>query len=310
MGVGGQHAGGQVQPEATAWITSIHATEDDFDPKGGGVVLDDLRVLTCYHIIKNLDQKWVAFPNGRGGAHLIRRQVDHVVLPDSGSYGHLSDSYRDVYDLAILVLAKPVPVGVAPAPLFFPEPEELIGTRWWALGFPSGPLGGPAVGDVDSALTYGWVRLRRTSHDWVQEGFSGGGLWSPDYRGVVGIVGQAERASGNGQAITLYQADQWFPDQHLSSLAKRQYAPGQADPSPYPPEVVELADFLASLPDPLAIIHKVLDRTPAVAPQGATVLQLLAWMTASRWRCGGKRSGSFGSYASVLAPSVTSGCGG
>ena len=52
----------------------------------------------------------------------------------------------------------------------------------------------------------------------VRPGFSGGGLWSPDYEAVVGIVGQAH-GNGDGRAITLHQADLGFPDLKLAALA-------------------------------------------------------------------------------------------
>ena len=42
-------------------------------------------------------------------------------------------------------------------------------------------------------------------------GFSGGGMWCPHYRSVVGIVAQADGEPGGGRAISLYQVEQWFP---------------------------------------------------------------------------------------------------
>ena len=53
----------------------------------------------------------------------------------------------------------------------------------------------------------GWTPASRYL---IRPGFSGGGLWSPDYQAVVGIVGQAH-ANGDGRAITLYQADLDLP---------------------------------------------------------------------------------------------------
>ncbi|HEY6789308.1 MAG TPA: hypothetical protein VI365_18550, partial [Trebonia sp.] len=110
MDAGAQNDGDQAQPDADAWITAIHATEDDSMPAGSGIVLDELRILTCHHVIENLAEKYVAFPKAQGSS-MIRRRVDRVVLPD----GH-----DDVKDAAILVLAEPVPAGVTAAPLSFP----------------------------------------------------------------------------------------------------------------------------------------------------------------------------------------------
>jgi hypothetical protein len=267
---------GQVHPQADAWIAAIHATQDDLEPKGSGIVLDELRILTCHHVVRNLEEKWVAFPKARGAASLIRRPVERVVLPDA--YGDARDAFGDVRDLAILVLAEPVPAGVTAAALSFVEPAGLVGKRWWAFGFPADALGSAAAGQLGDALGYGWVRLLRESPDPVERGFSGGGLWCPDHQGVVGVVGQADGEPGGGRAITLHQADQWFPGQDLSSLAGRPTVPGQADVLSAAPEVVELARSLAMLPDALGIIHEVVDRTPAVAPPGASVLDLLVWI--------------------------------
>ena len=71
---------------------------------------------------------------------------------------------------------------------------------------------------MGESLSYGWIRLDTSSAYRIQPGFSGGGLWSPDYGAVVGLVGQAH-ANGDGRAITLYQADLDLPDLKLAALA-------------------------------------------------------------------------------------------
>lgn len=267
--------GDQAYPEADAWIASIHATQDDFSPVGSGIVLDDRRVLTCFHVIEGLDEKWVAFPKAVDGASLVRRAVDHVVLPDAFAYVK-DPAIGYVRDLAILVLAEPVPTGVPGAPLRFPEPIELVGKRWWAFGFPGNdPLGSSSDGWLGAALSYGWTRLYRESPDPVEGGFSGGGLWCTDHQAVVAVVGQSDSERGGGRAIVLHEADQWFPGQNLSALAVRHPLPDAADMAPLPAEVAELAGQLAGRPDALDIIYQVFDRTLAVAPLGASVPQLL-----------------------------------
>jgi vWA-MoxR associated protein C-terminal domain/Trypsin-like peptidase domain len=263
-------------PEADSWIASIHESQDDFRPIGAGIVLDERRILTCFHVIDGLEEKWVAFPKAADGASLIRREVDRVVLPDALAY--IKDpAIGYVRDLAILVLAEPVPVGVTAAPLRFPGPVELAGKRWWAFGFPGhDPLGSSSGGWLGAALGYGWIRLYRESPDPVQGGFSGGGLWCPDRQAVVAVVGQSDGERGGGRAITLYEADHWFPDQNLSALAARHPLPDAASAAPLAPEVAELAGQLAGRPHALDIIYEVLERTNAVAPPDASVPQLLA----------------------------------
>jgi len=96
-----------------------------------------------------------------------------------------------VKDLAILVLANAVPSGVDAAPLRCPRPGDLTDRRWWAFGFAGGdPVGNSTEGRVGEALGYGWVRLDAEARYLVERGFSGGGLWSPDYQAVVAVVGQ------------------------------------------------------------------------------------------------------------------------
>jgi hypothetical protein len=257
-------AGVQVDPMADAWIAAIHATQDDRQPVGCGIVLDERRIMTCHHVVHELGEPWVAFPKAPGNASSIRRAVEHVVLPDAHS---------EVRDLAILVLTEPIPTGVTAPLLRFSEPNELIGQPWWAFGFPNqDPLGSAAGGQIGSALSYGWVRLHRESPDPIEIGFSGGGLWCPQYGAVVAVVGQTDGQPGGGRAITLHEADKLFPGQNLRGLAGRHSIPSTTLPAP---EVAELAEQLADLPDALAIIHEVFGRTPAVAPLGANVIQLL-----------------------------------
>jgi hypothetical protein len=121
--------------------------------------------------------------------------------------------------MALLVLAEPVPPEVEAAPLRFPRPADLAGRAWWAFGFPDrDPVGHSAAGVVGAALALGWVRLDSPSGYLLRPGFGGAGLWSPDYRAVVGIVGRPH-PSGKGRAITLHQADLWLPGQ-LAGLAR------------------------------------------------------------------------------------------
>src|SRR6185437_9661564 len=140
---------------------------------GAGVVIDSSRVLTCAHVVISdgtvRAPLWVAFPKAAGSARRIVTSVRH-------SYA------RPVRDLAVLVLADPVPEGAEPAPLRLPGGLDLVGQGWWAFGFPEGdPVGDSADGLVGSSLSYGWVRLDTGSRYLIRPGFSGGGLWSPDY---------------------------------------------------------------------------------------------------------------------------------
>lgn len=264
-------AGDRIDPDVDAWIAAIHASRDDLHPVGSGIVLDERRIMTCFHVIEKMAEKWVAFPRARDATVSIRRRVERVILPKDHS---------EARDLAILVLSESVPPGVTAAPLCFPEPLKLHGMRWWAFGFPYGAFrGSTAEGRVGDRLSYGWLRLHGESLDKIEVGFSGGGLWCPDYGAVIAIVGQVDvDVDGNvrgGGAIALCDADKWFPGEDLRGLADRKAVPSAVSSAHPAPEVAELAVLLAEHPDALALIHEVFRRTPAVAPLGATIIQLL-----------------------------------
>jgi len=191
-------------------VAAIHASKDDFAPLGTGLVISERRVLTCAHVTQSADGPalWVAFP--KGDDPLAPRLPVAVICVTSAGMA----------DLAVLHLAKPVPAGVVPAPLRCPKPADVVGRRWWAFGFPSGdPLGNAADGAIGAALGYGWLRVDADSRYHIEPGFSGGGLWSPDYDAVVGILGEANDR-GDGRAITLHQADLCFPDEKIRALAE------------------------------------------------------------------------------------------
>ena len=143
-----------VSPIVDSWVAAIHASEGDYEPLGGGVVIDNRRILTCAHVITEIgmvrDQLWVAFPKADVGSD-TRRRVAKVVMPDE---------FAPVKDLAVLVLAEIVPSGVAAAPLRCPKSGDLADRKWWAFGFAHrDPVGNSANGFVGAALAYGWIRL-------------------------------------------------------------------------------------------------------------------------------------------------------
>jgi hypothetical protein len=198
------NAGGPLPPADNSWVAAVHTSASDFTPLGAGVVIDDRRILTAAHVAVRGDAKpgnpgspealWVAFPMASEDA---RRRVERIVLPAA---------HAPVKDLAILVLEDSVPAAVTPAPLRSPKPTDLTGRGWWAFGFPDGDeLGNDATGAIGTPLAYGWIRLDTDSRYQIERGFSGTGLWSPDYQAVIAIVGQ-DHTRGDGRAITLHPA--------------------------------------------------------------------------------------------------------
>jgi len=199
---------GQVAPSSDAWVVAVHASRDDYSPLGAAVVIDERRVLTCEHVVRDRPQLWVAFPKA-DNPFGPRCQVRQVRVAS-----------QSLADLAVLELDEPVPAGVIPARLRCPQPAGVVGRRWWAFGFAGhDPLGNSADGVVGASLGYGWMRLDAESRYHVQAGFSGGGLWSPDYEAVIGIVGAANDR-GDGRAIALHHADQCLPNEKLRRLVQ------------------------------------------------------------------------------------------
>lgn len=208
-------ADGSLRPLLNAWVAAVHATETDFRPLGAGVVIDAYRVLTCAHVLLEQgglrERVWVAFPNAAGPGYARRTASVRA-----------ADYAPPVRDLAVLVLDEPVPKGIA-ARVLCPRGGDLVGLRWWAFGFPRGdPLGDTADGVVGEAVSYGWLRLDPQSRSGLAQGFSGGGLWSPDFQAVVGVVGQMP--AGAGRAVSLFQADLALPREKLALLAGWQAA--------------------------------------------------------------------------------------
>ncbi|MBB4692611.1 trypsin-like peptidase domain-containing protein [Paractinoplanes abujensis] len=191
-----------------------------FAPLGTAVAMDERRALTCAHVVLAeggvlRTAIWVSFP--KTSLWKVRRPVTRVEYDRDDP---------QIADVAVLHFDEDLPTEVEPARLRAPAPKDLKGLRWWAFGFPASSRlnGNEAEGEIGAALAHGWVRLDTDSPYPVEQGFSGGGLWVPQYGGaVVGIVGQARSSSskvrpGDAQALTLAQADVFLPMEKLRVL--------------------------------------------------------------------------------------------
>ena len=212
-------------PGDRSWIAAIHVSARDYSPLGAGVVLDDRRVLTAAHLTRVDDWRpaelWVAFPLVESAAMVPRIRVDRVRPAEPEADAALAD-------LAVLELASPIPPGVLAARLRCPPPSALEGHRWWSFGFPRGRAKGVAAsGLIGTHSGYGWMHVRNQSRAVVEPGFSGGGLWCPDYDAVVGIIGEADDR-GDGQALTLHQANRLLPEDEILDLSRWTIRSGDA----------------------------------------------------------------------------------
>ena len=201
-----------LQPENDSWAVVLYdSADDDADQLGTAVVIDSSRLLTCLHVMAGdpaREQVWVAFPKAVGSIHRSRRPAA------------VSKADPDL-DVAVLRLADDLPSGVAAPPLRCPPSYALLDKRWWAFGFAGSRRGNSAYGSVAESLGDGYIRIDAdpAATYRLRTGFSGGGVWSPDFGAVVGVVATADE-HGNGEAITLHQIDLCFPEEKLGELTR------------------------------------------------------------------------------------------
>ena len=202
-----------LQPENDSWAAVVYdSIGTSAERLGTAVVIDSFRLLTCRHVAADgdtvRDRVWVAFPKAAGPAQ--RRRWAATV-----------DKTDPDLDVALLRLVEVVPPGVAAAPLRCPAPRALVDKGWWAFGFADSRRGNGAYGTVGESLGDGYVRIdaEQSTPYRLKPGFSGGGVWSPEFDAVVGMVVSADE-HGNGEAITVQQVDLCFPEEGLRELTR------------------------------------------------------------------------------------------
>ena len=201
-----------LQPEDDSWAAVVYDSAGEAaDQLGTAVVIDRSRLLTCSHVIASdlaREQVWVGFPKAMGFMHRGRWPAA-VTRADSD------------LDVAVLQLGGSLPLGVAAPLLRCPPPSALRDKRWWTFGFAGSRRGNSAYGSVGESLGDGYIRIDADPGATfrLRAGFSGGGVWSPDFGAVVGVVVTADE-HGNGEAVTLHQIDLCFPDEKLGELAR------------------------------------------------------------------------------------------
>lgn len=208
------------RPQADEWAVAIHLGERSSEPIGSGVVVDTNLVLTCAHVAcpdETPRDLWVSFPKADVG-YQERRRVRQILMngmPDEN------------IDLALLELVDPVPATVTPATVRCLPGKALLDRPWWAYGFLNTmPSGYSTHGRVSDDRGHGKIHLATESEAVVARGFSGAGVWSPDYQAVVGVV-ETCGPKGDAQAITFRYADARLPSMKLGVLAT--WRPTDAD---------------------------------------------------------------------------------
>jgi WD40 repeat protein len=211
------------RPADSTWAVAVYGGERS-GVLGAGVVIDAYRVLTCARVCAGLI-------NGNGnplGPLLVRFSKASPPVPGTESRRVIGVQLPGgEHDLAVLLLEEAVPAGVRAARLRRPVPEDLAGLAWWAFGFPEGQrLGDEAHGTVGAVLGEGFVRLGARSRCQAETGFSGSGLWSPEYEAVVGVIGAAltgdgdtgDDRTGGALALSLFRADRCFGAEGLAGI--------------------------------------------------------------------------------------------
>ena len=193
-------------PLTSTWVVAVHSLTDPYRPLGAGVVIDKHRVLTCAHVLnaRGANELGISFPRADDPFRTLAHVQEVRVAADPRA------------DVAILELGGELPAGIEPARLRRPKGAELVPKQWWAYGF-ADLIGNEAQGIVGAELAFGWARLDTASRYMIEKGFSGGGVWSPDYDAVVGLVGQA-RGNGDGRVFTLYMATNVLREERLELL--------------------------------------------------------------------------------------------
>ena len=201
-----------LQPQDDSWAAIVYESRHGTAARlGTAALIDRFRLLTCLHVIPNGQlhtQVWVAFPKSQGLKHRDRWPAT------------ISNTAPDL-DVAVLKLAEGLPHGIAMPTLRCPPPHAMRDKRWWAFGYAGSRRGNSAYGHVGESLGDGCIRLDADPGAIyrLQEGFSGGGVWSPDFEAVVGIVVTADEY-GNGEAVTLHQIDLCLPREGLQELTR------------------------------------------------------------------------------------------
>ncbi|MEV7801737.1 trypsin-like peptidase domain-containing protein [Microbispora sp. NPDC088329] len=158
---------------------------------GSGFLIDDYHVLTCAHVVHNVQDPTVVFP----ATHPQQRYPASVVK--TGLWER-ADSRGD---FALLKLSQPAPVS----PAQFADPTDTDAWRdkkLFAYGFAAGKTVSGAFAELridDRQILAGeWCQVNAwDGHgQFLAKGFSGAAVYLPDTDHVIGMITDADLASG------------------------------------------------------------------------------------------------------------------
>lgn len=171
----------------------VSVRNDAGDHVGGGVLVKHDTVITCAHV--------VSLAAGCDKASLVAPDkavsVSFPLLEDRSARGatvkqfsppHWPQIDSDAADVSVLTLQGALPEGALPQPLIQSGP--IRNGNFAAFGITdSAPDGDWVDGELCGAVTGGAIQIKSDDQDLiVDEGFSGGPVWSSRHGGIVGIV--------------------------------------------------------------------------------------------------------------------------
>ncbi|MEU1177833.1 serine protease [Streptomyces sp. NPDC005820] len=183
----------------------VRVDDERGNPRGAGVLLDDLHVLTCAHVV----QLAGAEPQGPADGVRIRSMAcgpewtrTARVVP--GTWVYEPGTLRG--DVALLALDAPVDCGTRT--VLWKAP--ISGGRVRTYGFPvAEPYGiwteAELAGSGGRRGEWGQLRRIRTGDPWIEPGYSGAGAVAADgeHRGrVIGVV-VADHVNGDSRAAWI-----------------------------------------------------------------------------------------------------------
>lgn len=213
-------------PERPGWLVRIRRSEDGV-PVGAGMLISDLNVITCAHVVADS-------PQDHPPESLVYVEFQYAeragLIPAAVIQGGWRPERNHTGDVAVLRLQGPLPRGAMPAPLQSTE-VGVWDHGFHAYGYPKGHEQGgvPARGVVVGAAEAEWLQLRADSaygHT-LSPGFSGSPVWDVSLRAVIGMVVTRERPGGDkGDPRTGYAIPTEVLARYWPSLFKAAAMPG------------------------------------------------------------------------------------
>ena len=168
-------------------------------PVGTGFLIHESGLLaTCFHLVPRRSAP------ASGAAEAIVGEIMDFVTLDADGFGvtgqaEVTNRFDAERDAALLQIRGEVPAALQAVPLIRGDHRAVVGADFEIVGHAQLPDPGvrydyyPAIGQIESVLPRGPVRVLKLKSDDIHPGMSGGAIYAPKLGGVVGM--QSERLS-------------------------------------------------------------------------------------------------------------------